>query len=389
MNPVSARLLNQQLISPQFKTPHDVVDWMGAMQAQDYRMLPWAVTMRTRRPSVKAFEKDFNEGRIVRVHLFRTTWQLVAGEDLGWMLDLCRDSAMRGLHGWMKSNRISIPKAEQDAVHQIFYDFLSQHRIALKGDLAAAVADRGLTMEDHRLSYHIRLAEYSGMLCSGDFIRQKNSYALVEDKLPGTVRLPREEALALLARKYFRSHGPASLEDFVWWSGLGIGDCRKGMDAVGGELIRERWKGMDLFLHQDSRTRGFRSGGVHLLAPYDEYLIGYKSRHVALHPDHSHRAHNSRGIFWPVVLQDGEVIGNWSAPAGKVSRGHIPSGSHPQRSISGKRNQKIHSSPKYLMRNFSGASAAVRTYSSIASMRAMLRSTRDWYSSFGRWRFFS
>ena len=74
MNPVSARLLNQQLISPQFNTPHDVVDWMGAMQAQDYRMLPWAVTMRTRRPSVKAFEKDFNEGRIVRVHLFRTTW---------------------------------------------------------------------------------------------------------------------------------------------------------------------------------------------------------------------------------------------------------------------------------------------------------------------------
>ena len=319
MNPVSARLLNQQLISPQFKTPHDVVDWMGAMQAQDYRMLPWAVTMRTRRPSVKAFEKDFNEGRIVRVHLFRTTWQLVAGEDLGWMLGLCRDSAMRGLQGWMKSNGVCIPKTEQDAVHQIFYDYLSQHRIALKGDLASAVADRGLTMEDHRLSYHIRLAEYSGLLCSGDYIRQKNSYALTADKLPCAVQMPHEEALVLLTRKYFRSHGPASLEDFVWWSGLGIGDCRKGMDAVGGELIRERWKGMDLFLHQDSRTRGFRSGGVHLLAPYDEYLIGYKSRHVALHPDHSHRAHNSRGIFLPVVLQDGEVIGNWSAPAGKVS----------------------------------------------------------------------
>ena len=109
----------------------------------------------------------------------------------------------------MKSNGVCIPKTEQDAVHQIFYDYLSQHRIALKGDLASAVADRGLTMEDHRLSYHIRLAEYSGLLCSGDYIRQKNSYALTADKLPCAVQMPHEEALVLLTRKYFRSHGPA------------------------------------------------------------------------------------------------------------------------------------------------------------------------------------
>ena len=82
MNPISQRLLNQQLICPQFGTPHEVVAWMGAMQAQEYRMMRWAVGMRTKRPSVKAFEKAYNEGQIVRVHLFRTTWQLVTGEDL-------------------------------------------------------------------------------------------------------------------------------------------------------------------------------------------------------------------------------------------------------------------------------------------------------------------
>ena len=91
------------------------------------------------------------------------------------------------------------------------------------------------------------------------------------------------------------------------------------MASLGPELVRERWKGIDLFLHRDGRTRGFRSGRVHLLPPYDEYLIGYKSRHVSLHPDHSHRAHNNRGIFWPVVLQDGEVVGNWNVSAGRVA----------------------------------------------------------------------
>lgn len=318
MNPVSSRLLNQQLICPQFSSPHDVVAWMGAMQAQDYRMMRWAVAMRTKKPSAKAFEADFNSGRIVRTHLFRTTWQLVAGEDLGWMLALCREPALRGLRGWMHSNGIDIPEREQDAVQQIFTDVLTQSRIALKSDFAAALTDRGIDMSDQRLSYHIRLAEYAGLLCSGDLIPNNKSYALVAGKLPATEPLERQEAIARLARRYFRSHGPATLEDFAWWSGLGLTVCKKGMDSIGAELIRERWKGLELYLHRDSRVRGFRSGCVHLLPPYDEYLIGYKSRQIALHPDHSHHAHNNSGIFWPVILLDGEVIGNWNTSSGPV-----------------------------------------------------------------------
>jgi len=317
MNPVSARLLNQQLICPQFTTPHDLVAWMGALQAQEYRMMRWAVGMRTRKPSARAFGQDYNAGRIVRGHLFRSTWQLVAGEDWRWMLELCRANALRGLAGWMKSNGVSIPRSEQDAVQQIFSDHLSRSRIAQKADFAKAVAEAGLTMDDQRLSYHIRLAEYSGLLCSGDLFPMKHSYARVEDKLPAQSPLPKGEALALLARKFFRSHSPATLEDFAWWCGLNISDCKAGLDAIRDELTPERWKGLTLLCHRDGRTRGFRSGTVTLLPSYDEYLIGYKSRHVSLHPDHSHRAHNNSGIFWPVILLDGEVVGNWSVPGGK------------------------------------------------------------------------
>ena len=319
MNPVSARLLSQQLICPRFTSPHEVVEWMGAMQAQDYRMMRWAVGMRMAKPSAEAFEKDFNEGRIVRTHLFRTTWQLVAGEDLGWMLELCRDSALRGLRGWMKSNGVFIPEAEQAAVQQIFEDVLSKSGSALKSDFAAALTGRGMEMPDQRLSYHIRLAEFAGMLCSGNLTPLKKTYSLVSKKLPAAGTVIREEALALLARKYFRSHGPATLEDFSWWSGLGLNDCRAGIKALCQELTEERWKGLDFIIHSDARTRGFHSGCLHLLPPYDEYLIGYKSRHVSLHPDHSHHAHNNRGIFWPVILLDGEVAGNWSYASGKLS----------------------------------------------------------------------
>ena len=79
MNTVALRLLNQQLICPQFTTIEEVADYMYAMQAQDYRMMRWAVAMRTKKPSPKAFKKAFDDGRIVRLHLMRGTWQITIG----------------------------------------------------------------------------------------------------------------------------------------------------------------------------------------------------------------------------------------------------------------------------------------------------------------------
>ena len=77
MNPVAIRLLNQQLVAPQFSDPAEVVGHLGAIQAQEYRLMRWAVAMRTKKPSSKAFKKAFDDGHIIRLHLMRGTWQLV------------------------------------------------------------------------------------------------------------------------------------------------------------------------------------------------------------------------------------------------------------------------------------------------------------------------
>ena len=101
----------------------------------------------------------------------------------------------------------------------------------------------------------------------------------------------------------------------MWWSGLNVNDCRRGIAALGDELRAERWKGRDFYVHAEARTRGFRRGSVLLLPAFDEYLIGYKSRDIVLHPDHSHHAHNNSGIFYPIVALDGFIVGNWSPSA--------------------------------------------------------------------------
>lgn len=316
MNLISMRLLNQQLVSPVFSKPEDVVSHMGAVQAQEYRLMRWAVAMRTKNPSSKVFKAAYDKGKIIRLHLLRGTWQLIAAENYWWMLRLCAPKSIAVIKGWMHSNGIEISDREHDSVLDVFGQVVASKRSVTKDDLVLALAERGMVMDAHRLSYHIRLAELRGFLCSGDLLPMKATYSLALDKVKPASGLDGEEALALLARKYFQSHSPATLEDFVWWSGLNISDCRRGISSLGREMHREWVNGREFLFHDSCRTRGFRKGHTILLPSYDEYLIGYKSRDVVLAPEHKHYAHNNSGIFYPVVVRNGRVCGNWK-PFGK------------------------------------------------------------------------
>ncbi len=311
MNPITIRLLSQQLVAPQFDTPAEVVGYMCAMQAQEYRMMRWAVAMRTRKPSAKAFKEAFDSGLIIRLHLMRGTWQLVSANDYWWMLDLCASKATAVIKGWMSSNKISIPDEELMWIREILVQTAADKRSVTKEDFEEALLQRDIQMDEHRLSYHIRMAELSGTLCSGDLLPMKASYSLSVEKVKSSTKMDRDEALMLMARKYFQSRQPATLEDFVWWSGLNISDCRRGMELLGNAIHKETWKGRDFYLTDDCRTRGFRRGKFHLIPPYDEYLIGYKSRDIVLPQEHRHKAHNNSGIFQPVVAFDGVICGNW------------------------------------------------------------------------------
>ena len=294
MNPVAIRLLCQQLVAPQYSDPAEVVSYMGAMQAQEYRMMRWAVEMRTRRPSHKAFKKAFDSGLIIRLHLMRGTWQLLSAEDYWMMIGLCAPKAIAVTKGWMSSNRISIPDNELYHVRDILAQTAADLWSATKEDFVQALAEKDIRMDDHRLSYHIRMAEMSA------------------NKVKPTAQLDKDEALMRFTRKYFQSRQPATLEDFVWWSGLNISDCRKGIALLGDTIHMEKWRGWEFYLTDNCRIRGFRKGKYLLIPPYDEYLISYKSRDIVLPPEHRHHAHNNSGIFQPVISYDGTICGNWS-----------------------------------------------------------------------------
>lgn len=182
MNPVSLRLLNQQLIAPQYANPEQVVSHFGAMQAQEYRLMRWAVAMRTKNPTCDSFQKAFNEGRIIRLHLMRGTWQLIAGEDYHWMMDLFTPKATSVIKGWMSANKIFIPDTELYSIRDILVQTAEKGSVT-REDFKRDLEAKHIAMDDHRVSYHIRYAELDGVLCSGDLLPMKATYTFTENKI--------------------------------------------------------------------------------------------------------------------------------------------------------------------------------------------------------------
>jgi len=244
----------------------------------------------------------------------------VSAEDYHWLRALCHDKGMAVLDGWTKSLGFAYSGKEKERILTIIEDSVASMGEVTEDVIGEALLDGGIPKDRLVYNHQLRMAELEGLVCSGS-LGPRNTYRLVRDRVPAASPVSREESLALLARKYFRSHGPATLEDFVWWSGLNAGECRRGIASLGDELRPERWKGREFYIHSDARTRGVRSGTLLLLPAYDEYLIGYKSRDVILHPDQAHHAHNNFGIFKSVVAWDGEIVGNWkpSSEDGGVS----------------------------------------------------------------------
>lgn len=316
MNINKIRLLNQQLSATQLRTPAEVVGWMAAMQAQDYRMMRWAVAMRMKKPSLAAFEEAYNRGDIVRLHLMRGTWQLVAREDLPYWIALCGKRSAAVISGWMAANKISISPEETQTVRAIMADLMLERRSVTKAEIEEALQQHGLAMDDHRVSYHIRFAEVEGWICSGDLQKVKPTYSLVEKKLGPQPHVDETEALKRLTKKYFLSRGPATVEDYMWWSGQPKTICLKGIELIKDSLRAEYINNVPYYIHTDCRLRGAKKGELILLPPFDEYLIGYKSRAHALKPEHTAFAHTNNGIFYPIVVKDGMVVGNWK-PASK------------------------------------------------------------------------
>lgn len=319
MNIPNIRLLNQQLSNPLFREPKELVSWMGAMQAQNYSMVKWAVGMRLKSATIQAVEKALHEGEILRTHVMRPTWHLVAAEDIRWMLKLSAQRIISANDSFAKGYDLDIPNEVYTKAHDLLEKILCGKKSLTKQEIAEHFNRSGIVADNHRMTRFMARAEQEGIICSGEDRGSKCTYALLEERVPPMPELTKDESLARLARSYFRSHSPAVLQDFIWWSGLPVSDAKQAVYLIASELTTEQWKEQTWYIHDTCRTRGKLSGHIHLLPSYDEYLLGYKDRTDVLPLEHYTKAFTNNGLFFPIVLHNGQVIGNWDKSEKKKS----------------------------------------------------------------------
>ncbi len=312
MNIPALRLLNQQLLNPQFRTPKELVSWMGAVQAQDYTMAKWAVGMRLKKAALQSIEKALHEGEIFRIHVMRPTWHLIAAEDVRWMLKLSAPRIRQANDSYAKGYGLEIAESLYAKSNDLLEKILCGGRSMTKPEITEFFNEAGMPADKFHMIRFLERAETEGVVCSGHIRGRQHTYALLEERVPFMPDLTKEESLARLAKSYFRSHAPAVLQDFIWWSGLSVTDAKDAIALIDTELVKEQWRERLWYVHDSCRRSGTVSGNLHLLPPYDELLLGYKDRSDVLPKEYYRRAFTNNGLFYPVVLHEGQIIGNWN-----------------------------------------------------------------------------
>ena len=305
------RLHNQCLSQTDLAEPAEVVRRFGAVQAQDFAGAKWAVGQRLKTATEAEIDLAFNEGKILRTHIMRPTWHFVAPADIRWLLKLTAPRVHAANAYQYRS--LDIGPALISRSQTVLENALKGGKYLTRGQLVLVLHRAGISSENQlKITYLILSSEVDGLICSGPRLGKQFTYALLEERVPSVPPLSHADALAEITRRYFTSHAPATLQDFVWWSGLTSADAKSGMEMAGSQLASETIDGQTYWSMECPEIKNERAPLIHLLPDYDEYGVGYADRSLIYDNSHDKRL-DGRGSFLAqyILVIDGSVMGTW------------------------------------------------------------------------------
>ncbi len=303
LSDLSFRRLSQQLLlshSNQLDSPSTVVERFGAVQAQDYAGAKWALGLRMRKHTTDAsIELAFNEG---------PTWHFVHPKDIRWLVDLTAPRV--NVANSFMYRQLGLDEEQFSRSNKIIEKALIVKHYLTRAELSKVLEDAGMKAKALRLVYFIMRAELEGLICSGPRRGKQFTYALLDERAPHSRILDRKEALEELTMRYFTSHGPATLHDFAWWSGLNMADAREGLEETGSRLDHEILDGKTYWFRNSRKQQVIETSKKVLLLPtFDEFLVGYSSYGRLLRGRDEHK--EKRVLFNSPIVSSGKVMGTW------------------------------------------------------------------------------
>ncbi|MQA73125.1 MAG: winged helix DNA-binding domain-containing protein [Solirubrobacterales bacterium] len=299
---IRRRLASQRLAGEPLGSAADAVRWSGAVQAQEFAEVKWSLGERVGEVSDAEIERAFAAGEILRTHVMRPTWHLVAAEDIRWLLRLTASrvhAASRYGYG-----RAGLDGPTLSRCHEVIARELAAGEPRTRKELAAALARDGIEGDSIRLGYVFMHAEVEQLVCSGPRRGRHQTYMLLDHRAAADSGPSGDAALAELARRYLRSHGPATARDFSWWSGLTVTQARQAIGFCGPtETVDDdgtAWFELGSVTEAPARNRAL------LLPTYDEMIVAYKDLRVDLVA-----APPMEGMLTRTIAIDGRTVGGW------------------------------------------------------------------------------
>ncbi len=311
------RLANQLIASlgNGARSPEEALALMGAMQAQDYPAALWAIGLRCKDCTRSDVEDAIAKNKIARSWLMRGTLHFAASVDMHWMLNLFRPRLISTAIA--RDRRLGLGDDTVEKAEGLFRESLSPNRQLTRTEMYR-VLEKGNIRFTSQLGYHMLYrAAWDGVICFGPHDGKQPTFRLLDKWITKRRNLSNDQSLAELASRYFTSHGPATIKDYVWWSGLKVSDAKIGIEKASPKLSQEEMDGRTYYL--PSKTPKPADDQVHLLPAFDEYIVSYSDRSAMLGNPNTQKMLksgkitfvHSNGVFLPTIISQGQVIGTW------------------------------------------------------------------------------
>jgi hypothetical protein len=294
----------------------DVVTWFGAMQAQDIASAKWSLGVRVPGSTENDVDEAIGSGAILRTWPMRGTIHLIPAGDARWLLETTGARALAT--SARRREQLGLDLASADAAVEVLRAALAGGRRLRRSQAIAAIADAGIPTAG-QAGYHLLwYAAQVGATCIGPHEGKEQTFALLEEFAPEQRRLERREAIAELALRYFRGHGPATVRDFAGWTGLTLADCRMALGDNAGRLVAASFAGTAVHLTAEladqivgGATRG--RAPTTALPGFDEFILGYKDRTVQVPAGGmAEVVPGGNGMFRATLCTDGVAVGTWT-----------------------------------------------------------------------------
>jgi hypothetical protein len=304
------RLANHGIANPTFAQPGDVVNWLSAVQAQDYGGALWAIGLRMTGATERSIEQAIADRAIVRTWPLRGTLHFVAAQDVRWLLALLTPRVIARSAG--RHRQLELDEATFARSKEVFAKTLQGGKQLTRDEMLQGLEQAGISTAGQRGYHLLGRSAQDGLICFGTRRGKQQTFTLLDEWVPLTRSLTRDEALAELTRRYFTSHGPATLQDLMRWAGLTAAEAKTGLAAAGKMLVQETIADGVYWMPCEAPENNHDTPSVHLLPGFDEYLLGYSDRSAVLDPAYAQRiCPGGNGMFSPTLVSDGVVTGTW------------------------------------------------------------------------------